>query len=464
MLCLALALLLVVAPMKEFEDRLAALEAQGAALRAQVGALSTEMVRGRRNMRDGMSPSDVAALLSPRNIGQPIGSRSGTDRTPDLATPLLARLRDDASLPGLSSGRVDTFDGYANVLSDPTFDTLAAKPLGSFATIGTGYTAIGPYWEAKYVLNSGTVATTRSMGQFSPRGDAAGYGYGVGSSAIGELIFVFGTDASDMTIYLRPTATYLWEQPLPSWLVSSMRIWLLDIGGASTPNVPATAYLEIVDSTDTVVASGDTEDLMNLMDLNEFGALDAAFETPTVSTGYRPRLRIDLVKTAGATGQTYILLAETLFAGSNDGSAPAYTPAVGSWLPGAPGRQLVKRTFVANNLVNSTTVTLDVSATGYANQVPEAWGGSIVGVAYRWTADITAGAHSVDIRKNGSTVWGAFSGASAREDAVTQPPWINRFNALDDLTIDVTTNVAFAPSGSNDIVVELYLLLDYDSA
>lgn len=430
------------------------------ALSERVSILEREAVRGRR-LRDA---HDADRLLGPRSLSAPIGVRGmSSGGIPDLATPLLSRLRDDAGLAGLTAGRTDTFAGYANILADPTFDTLGASPSGAFTTIGTSYTAISPEWEAKYVLNSGTVATTRTMGRLAARGDAAGYGYGVGSSGIGELVFLFGVNASDMTIYLRPTDTYQWESPLPSWLVATIRAWLLDTGGGSTPNVPATAYLEIVDASDTVVATGDSDDLMNLMDLNEFGALDAALEGPTVSTGYRPRLRIDLVKAAGATGQTYILLAEPLFAGSDDGSAPAYTPAVGSWLPGAPGRQLVSRSFVASNVAAGATVSLDVSAAGFPSQVPEVYDGSIVGITYRWTANITGGSHSLRVLKNGSVVWTAFSGASAREDAISQPPWVDTFEALDKITVEVVTGGGFLPAGTNDIVVELYLLLDFDA-
>ena len=439
-------------------DRLARLEQQATALGAQQRALAAEVIR-RRGPSDAMSERDVAALLSPRGLTPPIGTRGALDRTPDLATPLLSRLRDDAALSAYASGRVDTFAGYANLLDDPTFDTLAKSPLGSFTTIGTSYTAIGTGWEAKYVLNSGTVATTRQMGLIASRAQAD---YAYGSSAVGEIDLLFGVNASDMTIYLRQTQAYQALGTIPSWLVAAMRVWLFDYGGGSTPNVPVTAYMEIVDAADAVLASGDPEDLMTLLDLAEQSRIETGYEGPAVATDYRLRLRVDVVKTAGSTGQTYIQVAEPLLAFSDDGSAPAYTPSVGSWLPGSPGRQLVTREFLASNVAAGATVALDVSAGGFASQVPEVWGGSIVGLAYRWTANITGGTHSLRALVNGSVSWTAFSSASAREDSISQPPFVDTFVAGDDITVEVVTGGGFLPAGTNDIVVVLYLLLDYD--
>lgn len=466
-LSILLALLLGVLPvMDELDARLRALESETSALRMGQSRLIDSLLRQGRARADAADLAAFEARLQPGTLDGVVRARGGgSDRTPALATPLLQRLMDD---PGLAAapGRMD-LAGYANILLDPTFDTLGASPVGAYTTIGTSYTAISPRWEAKYVLNSGTVATTRSMGRFSGRGDTGGYGYGVGSSGIAEMDFVFGVNASDMTIYLRPSDTSLWSAPLPSWLVASMRAWLLDLGGGSTPDVPATAYLEIVDGTDAVVASGDAQDLMNLLDLNEVGLVEAALEAPslydgTSATRYRPRLRIDLVKAAGSAAQTYILLAEPLLAGSDDGSVPVYTPAIGTWWPGAPGRQLVLRTYAEPNIAAGATTTMSVTANGFPVRVPEVFPGSIVGVGYRWLNAITGGTHSIIVQKNSSNVWTAFSGASAQSDQISQPPFVDTFVTGDLLSVDIVTGGGFLPDGTNDLVVDLYLLLDYD--
>lgn len=461
MLRLFLALLLAIGGSgmtDEILSRLSKLETDNAALRGQVGALTMDSVRSGRNRRDAMSTQDMNALLAPRNMAAPIGNRSGRDTTPDLGSPLMARLRDDAGVD-IAVGRIDPFAGYANLLVDPTFDTLGASPIGAGTTIGTGYTAISPEWQAKYVLNSGTVATTRGASRLATRTDAA---FAYGSSAVLEMTFIFGVNASDMTIYLRPTTAYSASgSTVPSWLTAGIRISLLDLGGGSTPNIPATAYLEIVDSADTVLASGDPDDLMNLLDLAEQARLEVGYEGPAVSTGYRFRLRIDLVKSAGATGQTYIDVSEPLLAFSDDGSAPAYTPAVGSWKPGSPGLQLASRMFLQNNVAAGATSTLDLGAVGFANRVGEVWDGSVVGMAYRWNAAVTNGSFTIRVQKNGATVWTAFSGATAQGDQISQPPDLDTFTIGDTLTVDVITTAGFLPTGTNDLIVELFVLLDF---
>ena len=419
-------------------------------LSQRVAALETEAIRSKRT-RDAF---DADRMLAPRSLAAPIGIRGMTgDRTPDLATPLLARLRDDASVASFA-GRTDTFDGYANALADPTFDTYTTTT----TTIGTGYTALGPEWEAKYVLNSGTVATTRTSNLAATRAQA---GFAFLSSAIAGFNLIFNTNASDMTVYLRTVDAFSLITGLdvePSWLVGSLRMWPTIVD-----NVTITAYLEIVDSTDTVLASGDVEDVAALADLVEQGLLAVAYEGPAINTQDRWRLRVDITKTAGATGQAVLVLGEPLLSGSNDGSSPAFTPAVGAWLPGAPGRQLITRSFVADNVGAGATTVLDVSASGFPGQVPEVWGGSIVGLSYRWTANITGGTHSLRVTKNGSTVWTPISGASSREGYDSQSPFLDTFVAGDTLNVEVVTGGGFLPAGTNDIVVVLYLLLDYDA-
>lgn len=463
MLRLLLSLVLALGGISMSDDllaRLERLEADNASLRGQVGALSLEAVRGSRSRRDAMSAADMNALLAPRSVGNPLTPRVGRDTVPDLGSPLMARLRDDAGLQGVTTGRPDPFAGYANLLDDPTFDTLGASPLGAFTTIGTAYTAISPEWEAKYVLNSGTVATTRSAGQYATRYQS---GFTYGSSGVMSMTFVFGVNASDMTIYLRPSTAYSADgSTITSWLTAAVRLAL-----ESASNVTATAYLEIVDSADTVLASGDAEDLINLLDLAEQSRLEVGYETPVLATDYRFRLRIDITKTAGSAGSVYVLVTEPLLAFSDDGSAPAFTPAVGTWLPGLPGYQLVALPFIYVNIpASATTELLPGSTSMTLGGVPRLyipWKSSIVGMAYRMSAAPTAGTINIQATAGGSNVWapfGALGSGMNLADSFTQPAFIDTVDTLQGVGVQVVTNGAYTPA-TRDIHVTLWLLVSY---
>ena len=418
------------------------------ALSERVSILEREAVRGRK-LRDA---HDADRLLGPRSLSTPIGVRGmSSGGIPDLATPLLSRLRDDSTLPGLAGGRAD--GGYPNQLVDPLFETFAY--LGTALT--TSYVQHGPNWEAKYALVSGTAPSTRDLEPNGPRGQS-GTSYGYEHSQLVSLDLSFAS-AGSITVYLRETTDHLpFETFLPSWLTASG--WF-GVATAGT-DITATGKVQIVDGSDNLLAESDEVDLVTLGDIAEAAEASAAYEGLVAYDPYRIRFAITVTATAAAG--TILTIGNPLLAYSDDGSPPLFSPSVGfQWLPGSPGRQLVTRSFVASNVAAGATVALDVSAAGFPSQVPEVYDGSIVGITYRWTANITGGSHSLRVLKNGSVVWTAFSGASAREDAISQPPWVDTFEALDTITVEVVTGGGFLPAGTNDIVVELYLLLDFDA-
>lgn len=437
--------------MDDILSRLARLESDQSGLRRGLAVLDQEAVRSRRESTAAQD-AELLARLSPGSLGAPVGARGARfDTLPALGAPLLQRLRDDAGLSAHAGGRTDPPGGYGNALADPTFDTLVE------ATIGTAYTAIGANWEAKYVLNSGTVATTRTLGPGAYRGD---FGNNATSSATADLYLDFGVDASDMTVYLRPPTGVVpggGSAAIPSWVAVAVRAAVY-----SLTNVTATAYMEIENGTGTVLASGDAEDLVNLLDLAEWTRLEAALADPTVAGTYRWRLRIDVTKTAGSVGAATLLLAEPLWSLSDDGSAPMFTPAVGGWFPGMPGYQLVDRVYVQNDIPASTTAYISVGDIAVPNTLPERWAGSVVGVSYRMDGALTAGTLAIKVHKNGTSVWTAFSltSASAQEGYVKVAMGTYTFSAGDDIQVEIVTNGAFLPT-TRDIVVEVSRLITY---
>ena len=448
-------LLLLAVPMASLEDRLAALEASTLAMRSTVSELGREAIRSRR-YRDAGDASSLEARLDPGTLVGIPAYRSGAPSTlPDLGRPLLARLRDDASMPGLAAGSNDPVQGYANLLADPTFDTTAKYTGGQ--AIGTALTEIGPEWRAKYVLNSGTVATTVSVDNYARRGpQAAPLMYG--SSGILEFALVFGVNASDMTIYLDNTNAYSTSGPgIPSWLVGSLRT-----GTLFYSNVTITTNLEIVDNSGVVIATGDIADLVPLYAMQEQASLEVGYAGPAASTNYRWRLRLDVTKTAGSAGAANVLITEPLLAFSNDGSAGMFTPAVGAWLPGVPGYQLVTRTFVYQDIGAGATLTAARSDIAMPTVLQERWGGSIVGAAYRMDNTTAAGTLTVKVQVNGSDVWTPFSitSGSPQGDRATQYINTDAFVAGDEIKVVLVTNAGFLPT-TRDIIVELDLLLTY---
>lgn len=317
-------------------DRLDALEAENRALRDGLRvlgeshrAVATEVARSRR-FRDAGQWDDLKARLDPGPLVGTIRHRRGApERLPDLGAPLTARLRDDAAMGAYAVGRTDAFGGYANLLVDPTFETFSTTAV----TIGTSYTSVGDEWEAKYVLNSGTVATVRQMYEATAREEPGS----VGSSSVPYLYLEFGTNASDMTIYLRSkdvTEVLSTENAIASWIVAACRVWGLDTGTLSTTIDTFTATLELVDGSDTVLDSSDSFDLLQSRTDNVQALLEAAHEGPAFGDDHRWRLRIDITRGSGVdTGYAIMAISEPLIAMSDDGSPPSFTPAIARWEP-----------------------------------------------------------------------------------------------------------------------------------
>ena len=317
------------------------LRTEMAAMRAQLGALTQEVIRGGRSKRDGLSGADAAHLLSPRSLSRPIGLRPATaEAAPDLGSPLLSRLRDDAALGSLAAGSPDY--GYPNLLNDPLFATM--EYLGSSLT--TSYVARGTEWEAKYVLNSGTAPATRDLEPGVSRG-SSGSAYGFEHSSLASLDLSFAS-AGSITVYLRPIADHLpFAEFLPSWITASG--WF--VVQTSGTNLTATAKVQIIDDIDTVLAESDEVDLVTLGDIAEATPAYAAYEGPVALDPYRVRFVITVEATAAAG--TIIGIGNPLLAYSDDGSPPPFTPAVGFFY--TPGGATADTTSVVATRVRRTT-------------------------------------------------------------------------------------------------------------
>ena len=346
--------------MDDILARVAALEAADVGSRARLSQLEDEAVRSRASQQ-AAGMAELTARLDPGSLTQIVPYPGGSERLPALAQPLLARLQSDGSLPGLAAGRTDPVEGSVNLLWDPLFETFQYP-----GALTTAYVAHGPDWEAKYVLNSGTVATTRTLVEQGRKGDATAYVYGFEHSVVVGASLVFGVGAADMTIYLRSSHDGPMPPPetSPSWLTAAVRAVAAITTGLDT----ATAYMEIVDSSDTLLAQSDPVDLVSITDVAETFSAEVGLEAPDGATEHRWRLRIDATKSAGAVAELSLFLANPLLAYSDDGTPPMFTPAVGLWIPATVRARAVRVYRTTTQAIATSTDTSVLFDSGNASE------------------------------------------------------------------------------------------------
>lgn len=438
--------------------RLDALEAGRLSDRLMLDRLLNDAVRRRRSRTE--PEEDLVGRLSPGTLTGGHGVRRGRpDTLPDLGSPLLSRLRDDPSLQGMSDGRLDP--GRPNLLFDPLLDRFVGA-----GALTTAYVAHGEGWEAKYTLNSGTVATTRTADHQGGRGakwptPIDDYVYGFESSSNVVLTLVFGTAACDMTVFIRPSTAWTpVPEYLPSWITAAVKM----LTPLSDTMTSATATLQITDAADVVLAESDPLDLLAIETLVEVSGLQTGYQTPVTTASYRWRLRIDAVKAAGAVAELQALFCDPQLSYSDDGTPPPFTPNLGFyWMSGSPGYQLVGIPFALLNIPAGATTELQVAdnALGIGSpRIRAPWAGSIVGLSYRMSAAVGAGTLALEATRNGTSVWTAFAaGLLAIEDGATQRPGTDIFGATGVLGVQAVASAGI--TAGLDIAAMLWVLVNY---
>lgn len=372
---LVLAILLVL-PVDDVLARIGALEAQNTGLRSRVSELETSAVRANRQ-RSQADLTGLVSRLDPGALTHLAAYRGGESRLPALAQPLLARLKDDASMGGMVQGKTDSFSTFGNLLGDPGFATIPANAPPTLSTVyGTNISDAlpqWPFWGASYVLNSGTApAIFRRFYRTYDRWHTSPgiWTDNVTASASNTLNLQWGAAAGDITVYLTALDyTYITSGSgrLPSWLTAGLDIVPTTFTAASNVTA-ATAYVEIVDGTGaTVYAQSDPEDLLSLVTLDLRTHIETALPTPAVSTAYYWRVRID-VSWGASAGQLNMNLTQPSLAWSEDGSAPPFQPAVGAWVPEVARFHGALAYRTANQSINNATDTAVQFDTGNATE------------------------------------------------------------------------------------------------
>lgn len=369
---LVLAILLVL-PVDDVLARIGALEAQNTGLRSRVSELETSAVRANRQ-RSQADLTGLVSRLDPGALTHVASYRGGDSRLPALAQPLLARLKDDASMGGMVAGRVDPTASFGNVLPDPVFETLPTAY--TLTAVSSLISDANPQWEtwwANYVLNSGTApATVKTIGKGFPRW-INGRGYGsltdqVSSSGWGILTLQWGAAAGDLTVYLTSSSTdpAVLSSLIESWITAGVDVM---VPGAYSNVTSATAYVEIINAAETLEAQSDPVDLLALNTADLRGTLQTALDGPSNLDEYRWRLRIDVVYPASA-GTIEIAFTQPQLAWSEDGSVPQFTPAVGRWVPEVARFHGARAYRTATQSINNNSDTAILFDTGNA---AESW-------------------------------------------------------------------------------------------
>jgi hypothetical protein len=190
----------------------------------------------------------------------------------------------------------------------------------------TSATAVGD-WLAIYLLGSGT-APTATVLKHAARAAASNPFH----TSITEMRLVFGANAADVSAYFYPSSVTATSIPVYDWLTASA--WLYNIGYADMANVTtATATVEVVRS-GSVVEDSTSFDLADWDE--EYGTkfLSAAATKSAAdfrASGWWPRYKLRIVKSAGPTATVGMAFGEPQLAFSHTPSPPPFSPQLARW-------------------------------------------------------------------------------------------------------------------------------------
>ncbi len=324
---------------KTMADRVTALEADlraahsNSRLLAQaVRDINAQLAASKREQdEERIDPGSLSQFTGPYRA-----NRQG--QVPDLATPLIDRLRDDASILTFE-GRSVPFEGTGNLLLDPALETnyttlVSLSPSGS-------YTALGEHWSVRWESTSGLDADEVDVFP-SPTARITSDGTlpSNSSSANVNVTIRWGAPASGgvVTFYLHSRTASAYTPvgyPQSEFMVASVRL-------AVQPNVSgvdaseALAWMEVTDDTDTVLATGDTIDLNQVAAESTFPIIHAGLTAPdlTGATTFLWRLAVQVTTVADAGQVTLNLIINEPSLSLADEDAPqSFQPAVGAWTP-----------------------------------------------------------------------------------------------------------------------------------
>lgn len=337
--------------------------------------------------------SEAAAMDARLGAGSLTGGLMPTAAgVPDAiaeGSPILARLATDGTMGAYAPGRVEPFEGRANVLMDPTMESLF-----SLTTLSTTLASCGQYWKAKVTeTGAGTVeGTVTGFPDYRPQGFS-----GDSSAPVGLDVLFQTTTASPVTATLTFESAQAYVPvgvrggETSPWLVAAVRVLIPTTRDWDATAMTGTVTLAIIDDTNAVVAESDP--LLVEENIGQEHVLDAALAEPDKAKEYRVRVtmavaapEVTLASNIAGVDITEIRLHE-----STTEDPATFSPAVGSWLPSG--------VLATRSSVSTVPVLQLYDATaGEPRFIIEADG------TLRWFDD--AGAQTLVIDPTGHGAWG----------------------------------------------------------
>lgn len=424
-----------------------------------------------------------------------------------------------ANVAGVGTSLLDALTDFVNYgVSNGNFRKGPPDPSANITTAGSTQTASNllPDWRFQQSSNT-NITLTQARDTSSPSGSNARFTFASGAAGdeayIEQLIDVGGARARWQVDALRHfviagaanTGTFGWfvraqylttdgaitgmpaEATISGTIAAGVTFSAVNVASATAP--PGTArYLRLrvgVSRSGAATSAVGTVDFSDVRrDSGKPYVLLPDTSAPQTYTFGQINQAAGAMSLSANAGAGFVNVAKPRLTGGStllEAAAPS-SPAAGDlalyattddrlWTKNSAGGvrplnvQLVSLSFVQLNIPAGTTANMPLSENGAPAQIPIPWGGSIVGVSYRMDGTISAGTLNVRAKVNGTNVWTAHAldSASGADGEATQAVGADVFVAGDILAVDLVSSGGFTPT-TRDIVVVLWLALDYDGA
>lgn len=237
------------------------------------------------------------------------------------------------ALPGGESSAVlgaapELYYGQSNLIDNPTLDGILVG-----VVLSTTLADIAPFWEAGYVLNSGTVGAIQHDGIYA-RGNSSNP---LASAWSDVQIDTSGSNAYNVDVVIAQSSpTNINVVPDGSHVVLACRVWRSIASNLNQTNFPSVyAQVQLVnDSLGTVAAESVPFDLRTFTNQSVKIGCSIPIEDIDFGDSYHWQLVIHAERIAGAfAGFPYLTWGEPQLTVSATQSPPPYTPQLGRWFP-----------------------------------------------------------------------------------------------------------------------------------
>lgn len=161
----------------------------------------------------------------------------------------------------------------------------------------------------------------------------------------------------------------------------------------------------------------------------------------------------------GTTGTDAVLTVSPTNANDsiNQSGRVVVITADGDLNPSIGGMKQIVGTFTTTNQVTSASaVAMKLCSVAGMTQVLMAYPGSIIGIAAKANANITASTARFSVSKNGTTVFSAVNSATGVSEIYgTQAKGTDTFEAGDTIGVKVTTTATYAPTSLEWVVTPI---------